>query len=284
VRLKTEQGAPFTAKLEGMVNDFTLGEDLERQWKARSSAAGAGASRIDFSVQVLTQGFWPAQKPRDVGLPRDMVAARGAFDAWYREKHGHRVLAWIYALGEATVKGTFGGRAYDMAMSTFQAAALVQFSGRATDAGVGEICEAINVDVPTAKRVLHSLACGRHRVLAKTGSPRTVAREDVFRGAADFSSKLRRFAIQMSTLDGDAKKKVDVEVQASRTFNIDATLVRIMKARKRLAHQELVGEVIHQIQHFKPEPRLVRQRIEGLIEREYLERDDDDAKVYTYLP
>ncbi|KAJ1451797.1 Cullin protein neddylation domain-containing protein [Pelagophyceae sp. CCMP2097] len=81
---------------------------------------------------------------------------------------------------------------------------------------------------------------------------------------------------------------VDVEVQASRTFNIDATLVRIMKARKRLAHQELVGEVIHQIQHFKPEPfeaaRLVRQRIEGLIERDNLERDDDDAKVHTHLP
>mmetsp|Transcript_26782 Transcript_26782/g.90168 ORF Transcript_26782/g.90168 Transcript_26782/m.90168 type:complete len:268 (-) Transcript_26782:144-947(-) len=266
-----------------MVNDFTLGEDLERQWKARSSAAGAGASRIDFSVQVLTQGFWPAQKPRDVGLPRDMVAARGAFDAWYREKHGHRVLAWIYALGEATVKGTFGGRAYDMAMSTFQAAALVQFSGRATDAGVGEICEAINVDVPTAKRVLHSLACGRHRVLAKTGSPRTVAREDVFRGAADFSSKLRRFAIQMSTLDGDAKKKVDVEVQASRTFNIDATLVRIMKARKTLSHQQLLAEVLSQLAFFRPNPKVIKRRIEALIDREYLERDPEVPNAYRYL-
>jgi cullin 1 len=29
-----------------------------------------------------------------------------------------------------------------------------------------------------------------------------------------------------------------------------------------------MGEVIHQIQHFKPDSKLVRQRIEGLIERE----------------
>ena len=36
----------------------------------------------------------------------------------------------------------------------------------------------------------------------------------------------------------------------------------------RLAHQELVGEVIHQIQNFAPESKLIRQRVEGLIERE----------------
>lgn len=52
----------------------------------------------------------------------------------------------------------------------------------------------------------------------------------------------------------------------------------------RLAHQELVGEVIHQIHNFKPDSKLIRQRIEGLIEREYLQRDAADLKMYTYLP
>jgi cullin 1 len=36
----------------------------------------------------------------------------------------------------------------------------------------------------------------------------------------------------------------------------------------RLSHQELVGEVIHQVQNFAPESKLIRQRVEGLIERE----------------
>jgi len=61
-------------------------------------------------------------------------------------------------------------------------------------------------------------------------------------------------------------------------------IVRILKSRKRLAHQELVGEVIHQIQNFAPESRLIRQRVEGLIEREYLKRDDVNPKYYIYLP
>lgn len=88
----------------------------------------------------------------------------------------------------------------------------------------------------------------------------------------------------MSTLDGDFKKKLDVEIQQQRGFSIDATIVRILKARKRLAHQELIGEVIHQIQNFAPDSKLIRQRIEGLIEREYLKRDEINPKYYVYLP
>jgi hypothetical protein len=62
------------------------------------------------------------------------------------------------------------------------------------------------------------------------------------------------------------------------------SLVRIMKTRRRLGHQELVGEVIHQVQTFRPDSKLIRQRIEGLIEREYLQRDAADSKTYLYLP
>merc|ERR1711998_672236 len=123
---------------------------------------------------------------------------------------------------------------------------------------------AIDVDVEVAKRVLHSLACGKYRVLNKTGNPKTINPADTF------SSNLRRFGIPMAALDTESKKRIDNEVLAQRGFTIDACLVRTMKARKRLAHQQLIGEVIHQVQNFKPDSKTIRQRIEGLIEREYL--------------
>ena len=47
----------------------------------------------------------------------------------------------------------------------------------------------------------------------------------------------------------------------------------------RLSHQELVGEVIHQVQNFSPENKLIRQRVEGLIEREYVEH----GAVFAWL-
>lgn len=34
---------------------------------------------------------------------------------------------------------------------------------------------------------------------------------------------------------------------------------------------------------FKPPPMVIKQKIEHLIERDYLERDPDDKSVYRYL-
>lgn len=65
---------------------------------------------------------------------------------------------------------------------------------------------------------------------------------------------------------------------------LDAMIVRIMKARKKERHTELINEVIKQVSLFKPQPQMIKQSIERLIEKEYLERDGDDREVYIYLP
>jgi cullin 1 len=277
IKMKTQQGAPFTTKLEGMVNDFIIGRDLDEVWMAHVSKEKTTGSLIhcfdiDFSVQVLTQGFWPSQKQRELNLSCELRNAKRSFDTWYKERHSHRVLSWKYILGDVVVRGSFGERSYDMTMTTFQAIALLCFSYKQGTITFQEIRQQIRVEESTGKRILHSLACGKYRLLKKTGHHRTInCTLDRFESNTLFSSKLKRFLIQMATLDGDSKKKIDVEVQQQRGFGIDATIVRILKARKRLSHQELVGEVIHQVQNFAPENKLIRQRVEGLIEREYLD-------------
>jgi hypothetical protein len=57
-----------------------------------------------------------------------------------------------------------------------------------------------------------------------------------------------------------------------------------MKARKILSHSDLQLEILSQINTFFPEPKFIKQRVENLIEREYLQRDDVDNKFYKYLP
>lgn len=49
-------------------------------------------------------------------------------------------------------------------------------------------------------------------------------------------------------------------------------------------HTLLVTEVTEQLRaRFLPSPVVIKKRIEGLIEREYLARTPDDRKVYTYV-
>ena len=69
-----------------------------------------------------------------------------------------------------------------------------------------------------------------------------------------------------------------------RRHAIDAAIVRTMKTRKSLAYNDLVIEVVSQLkQKFIPEPKMIKMRIEGLIEKDYIERDKENAQVFRYV-
>lgn len=57
------------------------------------------------------------------------------------------------------------------------------------------------------------------------------------------------------------------------------------RQRKQLSHQKLITEVIQQLSaRFSPDINMVKKRIESLIEREYLEREEDTERpAYRYL-
>ncbi|KAJ3695615.1 hypothetical protein LUZ60_000992 [Juncus effusus] len=68
------------------------------------------------------------------------------------------------------------------------------------------------------------------------------------------------------------------------TADLKAAIVRIMKSRRVLDHNSVVSEVTKQLQsRFLPNPIVIKKRIESLIEREFLERDKTDRKLYRYL-
>ena len=58
--------------------------------------------------------------------------------------------------------------------------------------------------------------------------------------------------------------------------------VRIMKARKVTTHASLVAEVLAQLK-FPLSGADVKKRIEALIDKEYMERDDDLPGSYKYV-
>jgi len=280
--LKMQCGAQFTGKMEGMMNDLRIGGDHQQDFEKHLKTAEVDLGMVEsFGVQVLTTGYWPTYKAVDVSLPPHMAKCTQVFKEFYDTKTQHRRLTWVYQLGEATLRATYAKK-YDLVVTTLQAVALLEFNAaEGGELSFDQLVKNLNLPTEYVKRIMHSLACGKYKLLLKTGAkPKKVELTDTFKLNAKFACPKRKIRIPMASLEESHNPK---RVEEDRSIAIEAAIVRIMKARKTLQHQQLVAEVLAQLSFFRPNVKVVKKRIEALIEREYLERAPDTPNTYRYL-
>lgn len=281
LKLKQQCGGQFTSKMEGMVTDLTLARENQasfEEYLAKNETAHPG---IDLSVNVLTTGFWPSYKSSDLNLPAEMVRGVEVFKEFYDQKSKHRKLTWIYSLGTCNIVGKFDPKPIELIVTTYQAAILLLFN-TSDRLSFSEIATQSNLGQDDLVRVLHSLSCNKYKILQKDPSSKNVSQTDYFEFNKKFTEKLRRIRIPLPPVD--ERKKVVEDVDKDRRYAIDAAIVRIMKSRKILGHQQLVMECVEQLSRmFKPDIKAIKKRMEDLISRDYLERDKENQNIFRYL-
>ncbi|MEQ2305844.1 Cullin-3, partial [Ameca splendens] len=191
-------------------------------------------------------------------------------------------------VGGAQVTGS-NTRKHILQVSTFQMTILMLFNNR-EKCTFEEIQQETDIPERELVRALQSLACGKptQRVLTKEPKSKEIENGHVFTVNDQFTSKLHRVKIQtVAAKQGESdpeRKETRQKVDDDRKHEIEAAIVRIMKSRKKMQHNVLVAEVTQQLRaRFLPSPVVIKKRIEGLIEREYLARTPEDRKVYTYV-
>eukprot|EP00798_Chlamydomonas_sp_ICE-L_P016007 gene16007-22145_t len=278
-RLKQQCGAQFTSKMEGMVTDLQLAREKQQQFDEWMSNMSKTLS-IEMTVTVLTIGYWPSYKVHELALPKEMVDGVEMFKKFF-ETEKHRKLTWIYSQGMCHLKANFDAKPIELVINTMQTALLLLFNDTA-ELTYLEIQERLNLPDEDIGRMLHSLSCAKYKLLTKDPSTKTIAKTDKFVFNNKFTDRMRRIKIPLPP--ADEKKKVIEDVDKDRQFQIDAAIVRTMKSRKVLQHQQLVLEVVQQLSRmFKPDFKLIKKRIEDLISREYLERDKENPQLFKYM-
>lgn len=181
-----------------------------------------------------------------------------------------------------------------------------------------EIQHITKIPTPDLIRHLQSIAVApKTRILKKTPMSRDIAPTDKFSLNLDFKNPQTKFKILAVSLsaassgtnsgakDTSTSEKFDATssasrletdeeraftlttIQRSREYEVDAAIVRVMKTRQSAKYQVLVAEVVRLIgdvgKRFRPQPSLVKRRVEDLVDKEYLRRDDNDRELFWYV-
>ena len=303
-RLRTECGANFTHNLEQMFQDIELAREENASYKAYLRESEQNPE-VDLSVNVLSEASWPTYPDVQVDIPEHIQAAINKFQRQYKSKHGGRKLQWKHALATCQMKASFTKGNKELVVSSFQAIVLLYFNNKSSQESISftELAQATRLDSDELKRTLQSLACAKYRVLTKTPKGKDVDTTDTFAINLNFADPKYRIKInQIQLKETRAENKETHErVAADRQYETQAAIVRIMKSKQKIRHNDLMIAVIDATKNRGPvSPEDIKKQIDKyvtsictalilvltfdrLIDKEYMERIADAPGVYEYI-
>ncbi|KAK4546256.1 hypothetical protein LTR36_001933 [Oleoguttula mirabilis] len=287
-RLKTECGAGFTQNLEQMFKDVELAREEMQSYKQRlEDRVGYEKGRnVDLSVNILSAAAWPTYPDIPVVIPANIKRSIDDFELHYKSKHSGRKLDWKHALAHCQMKASFGKGSKELVVSSFQAVVLLLFNGMGLDEKVpySHILSESGLPEPEVKRTLQSLACAKLRPLTKHPKGKDINTTDTFTINTAFEHPKYRVKINQVQLKEtkEENKETHIRVAEDRNFECQAAIVRVMKARKTITHQELVAETIKAtVSRGALALSDIKRNIDRLIEKDYMERED--GNMYAYV-
>ena len=245
-------------------------------------------------VKVLTTGNWPNEQ-RDhtailQNLPRDLQFSMQNFHKFYQNKHTGRALHWKPTLGFADIIAKPGESKHELQTSTFQMCILLLFNqhSQLTYQQLLQMTQMGDLDMKCNVIPLLQL-----KVLLKSNpanpsqSVKEFTASDVYSVNTGFKYHMYKIKVPLAhAKESKQAEKTEVaeKVDEDRKHMVEAIIVKVMKTRRKIEHNALIAEATKILsQKFNPDPTMIKKRIESLIDREYMERDQEDRRFYKYI-
>ncbi|KAI9012620.1 Cullin family-domain-containing protein [Phycomyces nitens] len=303
-KMKKEYGNAYTSKMEGMLQDIKTSNELMNEFRTKTGYDES--QELEFRANILTSGFWPSYTPVEINLPSQVNSMPRIYNVvivtflniyiydpcqfthiqklyqdFYCTKDDRRRLTWQNSLSVCEVWANYPLGAKEITLTLLQTVVLLLFNNVNKSVSFSDILVETKLDELELRRTLKSLACGPHKLLVKTPKGPDVEPTDEFTFNTCFEAEQTKFQMNTDTLNEVIEKDTSLQQTVfNREMQIDAAIVRIMKAKHTLRHSELMSEVPRHVR-FMVTATDVKKRVELLMEKEFLVRTEDDG--YEYL-
>jgi len=280
-RIKAECGQTVAMLLEGMLKDVDISKQLAGDYNEELlKLAGSRTPPANLLTPfVLTTIMWPIVPDRNsIALPSNIVHLQKSFEKFYSRRFKGRRLKWHVSRTTAIVEGRFGKGFKELQVTAYQALILLLFCKRPLWL-IWEIKNAICLPMEELKQSLAPLYSDK--ILLKSPQSVEIRDDDWFKVNEDFTSE--HFRVKVSKVDDTEKEDQEVSkvIGKDQESQMDATIVRLMKVHKQLRHSQLIQETTKLLK-FSPSIVRLNERIERLIHRDYIKKDETDPQIYYY--
>ncbi|OZJ02668.1 hypothetical protein BZG36_04780 [Bifiguratus adelaidae] len=263
-----------------MFTDMTVSADLNTRFKDFLDQSELKLG-VGFDILVLTAGAWPLSQSSstDVQIPAELEKSVTRFTTFYNNHHNGRKLSWLWHLSKGDLRLTYLNKPYELAVSIYQMAILLLFNTNDT-LTLQDILDHATLKDTEAKRAIKPLI---ELKILNCNTTELEPSSDISLNMS-FSSKRTKLkpsaAVQSDT--PQETTQTHASINQDRNLHLQATIVRLLKSRKRMSHTQLMTDVIDQVKgRFKADVVVVKRCVEVLLEKGYMERDGRDWYVYV---
>ena len=282
LRLKNEFGSVFTSKCEKMLIDL----NNSNQFLEKLNSYNPEFYQLGFKVNILTMSNWLNIKKDDliIEMSKDFINEYqsysffrffDSFNIFFKTNHINTILYHNFFLGECEIIANLNLKKYIFIMSPFQT--MICFLFNKNKLRKITLNEILNIfPIQSTQKIIDSIeSLITINLLIKEG-------KDIFLLNNNFCSNQTKIIIKTNfEINSKNEENNNRIIQNQRKFIIDSKIMTIMKANKKLSHNELINAILSSLQNdFIPEILLIKNRIESLIEKGYISRKTD---YYEYI-
>jgi cullin 1 len=279
-KLREECGYEYVAKLQRMFTDMRLSNDISQSFHNHLKSLGNEGMTCELeNIHVLTHNTWPVVQSTNVSaiiLPSSLSSSLNNFEQFYSKQFNNRKLQWLHNFSKLELKSFYLTSNKIFNTNIYQALLLLLFNDE-TLVNMMDIKEKTQMPLPLIEQTTKQLL--DHKIIVQISS-------GMFKLNNEYVNKKVRVI-----LNGPTKIEQKQEIETTqkviiedRKPQVQACIVRIMKSRKTLHYNDLIAQTIEMLKlQYQPSISFIKQMIEILIEKEYIQRGEVDKNMFTYL-